>query len=114
MGIAFNLASFPNTRIRPRPATRRAETFGGLAPVGIPVLAKAANRARTYLTIRNTNLSSDMAYGYGDQANDSNYLTNEGMILRPGDSMDIESLEDVYVMSIGATPVEFREDEGEG
>lgn len=114
MAVIEVLASFPNTRLRPRQATRTAETYGGIAPVGTPVLVRPENRNRTYLTLRNTNVQDSMVYGYGPDANDDVFLTNNGMILRPGDSMDIDSLEEVYAMSIGVTPVTFRVDEGQG
>lgn len=115
MGIVNYLASFPNTRQRPRKPTRVADVYGGIAPINVPVLAKEANKGRTYLTIRNINNQDTLVYGYGPQANDMQFLMDNGMHLRAGDSMDIEAYEqDIYVMSIGLTPVQYRLDEGRG
>lgn len=128
------LASFPNSRIRPRKPTESATTFGrtvepdgtiGAVDPGAaePVFADedsqtvngntvvaARNLNRTYLTIRNVDPSESIAYAYDDTID----ITVDGMILRAGDSADLESPQTVYAVSLGAVAVNLRYDQGIG
>lgn len=126
------LASFPNTRERPRRPTQSAITYAVAALIsavgpldtsttavtaanigqqttqGNTVVAPA-NPDRTYLTLRNLDPTEAVVYGYTDNP----ALDTEGMILRAGDSVDLDSIDNViYVRSIGATPVDCRIDRG--
>ena len=116
------LGSFPNTRQRPRKPTIDADTAQVLAKdaLGVPdissvadlvsddktdegklttngnTILRARNLDRTYLTLRNIDPSENIAYGYRDRAN----LATSGMILRAGDSVDIDSPKIIFVRSL--------------
>ncbi len=66
MGALFLYASFPNSRIKPRPATTVATTYHTVAPVlGSPlVLAAAASLNRTYVMIKNLDAAVQLIYIY--------------------------------------------------
>lgn len=113
------LSSFPNTRQRPRKPTQKSDTnsFNKPIPTGISqsfdtsggnepleanegeytlnnnMIVKAYNQNRTYLTLRNGHSKFSIRYGYEDHAD----LGTRGMLLRAGDSVDIESPQTVYV-----------------
>lgn len=127
------LSSFPNTRERPRKPTQTADTYDvsalvpavgpidpnnttiteaniGQQTIGGNTILAASNADRTYITIRNLDPTDAIAYGYVDKN-----LTDEGMILRAGDSADLETIDTpVYVRSLGAAAIDVRVDEGEG
>ena len=133
-GIIQCLASFPNSRIRPRKPTasaitrgRTLEPAGTLGPVNPAVtepveadedsqtvngntVINARNLNRTYITIRNVDPSDAMAYGYEDTID----LALDGMILRAGDSVDLESPQTIYGISLGIASINIRFDRGIG
>ena len=133
------LASFPNTRERPRKPTQSSSTYqvdalvaaaGPVDPTAITItsanigqqtqngntILAAPNSDRTYLTLRNLSPSENLVYSYKPvgEADDPN-MDDNGMILRAGDSADLEDIDSVYyVRSLGAADVDCRIDEGEG
>lgn len=66
------LASFPNSRIKPRPSTTTSTTKTVALPTGAAlgtnVVLVAANANRTNLTFLNTSTTETMVYGYVDSA----------------------------------------------
>ena len=128
------LASFPNTRERPRKPTLTADTGrvmvkqSGVTGTfdttnGVTVsdegkvttngntIVKASDSDRTYLTLRNVSPADSLVYGYRDRSD----LNNTGMILRAGDSVDIDSLDTIYARGIsGSTDIDVRVDFGRG
>ena len=128
------LASFPNTRERSRKPTLTADTGKVLVKQngtiwtfdttnGVVVsdegkqttngntIVKATDQDRTYLTLRNVSPADAIVYGYRDRAD----LNNTGMILRAGDSVDIDSLDTIYARGIsGSTDIDVRIDYGRG
>lgn len=112
MAITTWLASFQNSRIRPRSATEDATTDQVTIAVGAPnTLVRAANPNRTYITLRNENTGSgeDIRYMYEDSAN----ILTDGFLLKAGEAIDLESKEAIYAQAISA-PVNMSIDEGEG
>lgn len=111
MAVGNCYASFPNSRIRARKATQSADT--GILTVNAsgPVnsLVRPANSDRTYLTLRNTG-AVPLRYGYVDRPT----LFQDGMLLNPGDAVDIESLQAIYAVCTTGGPTEATWDEGVG
>lgn len=101
-----NLASLPNSRVKPRSATRDAVTKS------VPVIANEitkiidANVDRTYLFIYNTHNTATLKYGYKNDINEIKFT------LRGDRGIDLESLGEVYVLTTTDLTVEY--DEGEG
>ncbi len=134
MPCGNKLASFPNTRERPRKPTLTADTGrvmvkqnGDIGTFdttnGVTVsdegkqttngntIVKAYDQDRTYLTLRNVSPADAIVYGYRDRAD----LNNTGMILRAGDSVDIDSLDTIYARGIsGSMDIDVRIDFGRG
>lgn len=109
--MATLLASFPNSRIKPRPATSQSDTLIVSVPAGVPTLVAPANQNRTLITLRNTS-SADTAY-YGYDANiDDQVGPDGGMPLLPNDSVDLQDPGDIYVFC--ASAVDIAIDQGEG
>lgn len=123
-----DLASFPNSRIRPRKATRAADTYhilassdgtigaldttvtppqntdrGSITTQGNVVVAEE-NENRTYLTLRNIDAERSVRYGYVDR----NTLADDGFELRAGDSVDLEAPTAIYVVGIATDNLQVR------
>lgn len=135
------LASFPNTRQRPRKPTQESFTRNytlptngttGLLDTGAGgfdqtddsnegqvttvgnMLIKAYMQERTYITLRNLGSAQNIRYRYKDATVDGAGFTT-GMTLRAGDSVDLESPEMIFVENMdGAEPVEIAIDWGIG
>jgi len=63
----FLYASFPNSRIKPRPSTVTAITFVVTVAdntAAVPTLLSPANLNRTYISLENLSTADDMVYGY--------------------------------------------------
>lgn len=111
MALGQSYASFPNSRIRSRKATQTAET--GLVTIpaapGPNVEILSSNQNRTYLTLRNTG-TVPFRYGYDDRAT----LYLDGMLMNPGDAVDVESLQALFACCVTAGTTECTYDEGVG
>jgi hypothetical protein len=111
MAIGQCYGSFPNSRQAARKATTIADT--GIVVVngnaGPNSLIRPANVNRTYLTLRNTG-AAPARYGYFDRGT----LSLDGMLLNPGDAVDLESPGAVYAIGTGAAATQFSWDQGEG
>ena len=129
---AKRLASFPNTRERPRRPTQTADTYSvdaltsavgpfdtstteiteadiGTQTTNGNTIAAPIDPDRTYLTLRNLDPLNSIVYGYKDLAD----LDTEGMILKAGDSADLDAIDDpIYIRSIGPALVDCRIDRG--
>ena len=104
-------SSFPTARTKAGKVTQVADTGAATAPIagGLPGLIRPANPDRTYLTLRN--IGTDLArYGYVSRAS----LNVDGMQLKPGDAVDVDSPGDIYIVSETASTVDFNWDEGTG
>ncbi len=101
-----NLASLPNSRIKPRSATRGAITKAVDVTANVIKEIVAPNPDRTYLFIFNSHLTADLKYGYMNDENEIKFT------LRADRGIDLESLGSVYVLSTVDLTVEY--DEGEG
>jgi hypothetical protein len=110
MGLITCLASFPNSRIAPRPSTQIADTYTVNIPNGVNTLLVPANVNRTYLNIKNDSLTTYVRYDYEDTGAT---LATDGFLLAPGAAVDIEAPLDVWVRALGAN-VDISIDEGEG
>ena len=117
MGIITEYASLPNSRQRPRKPTQEADTFiihipvdntiGVIDPSVDPVTSANRgnvtfngnsilienNQNRTLLTLRNVHASAYIRYGFVDRPT----LNQDGLLLKAGDSVDLESPQVVYV-----------------
>jgi len=106
------LASFPNSRIKPRPATTSSDTFSITVPTAVATLIAAANPNRTVLTIRNTS-PTDAYYGYDAGITVAPGPTS-GFLLKGLDSVDIQDPGDVYVIQSSGVAIQIDVDAGQG
>ena len=111
MPLGACYASFPNSRIRSRKATATADTGILTVPAspGPNVQIRSSNQNRTYLTLRNTG-TVPFRYGYVDRST----LYLDGMLMNPGDAVDLESLQAVFACCVTAGTTEVTYDEGQG
>jgi hypothetical protein len=116
MALTF-LASFPDSRTYPRPATSFAITSTGLIPVGVVTYGIVGDTNSTYVTVRNNSAIDDMYFYYVDVGSPAPLLADilaDGFLLEAGDAYEIESKQDVYFATNGGAPVPFNLDHGFG
>lgn len=107
------LASFPNSRIKPRAARSQGSTDIITVPVGSPAaLVVPANPDRTDLALRNLDSIQSVWYGYAPTIDGT--VTGEGFELKPLEEKDIQGPQAVYVYNGGPNPVNVVFDEGSG
>ncbi len=105
-----SLGSFPNSRIKPRPATSAARTTVQTIGIGANFVFPA-NINRTYLSIRNESSTDDLRYSY---AASPGPLPANGFLVRRLEAVDIETQEAVTVWNVGAAAIQVSFDEGQG
>lgn len=106
--MSVKLASFPNSRIKPRPATRVAVTSEVNITSAGPVTILPANENRTIATLFNSG-ANDIRYQYATSVG----ILASGFLLKAGGSIDLESPEEIFGQAIGADSLCYV-DEGEG
>lgn len=104
------LASFQNSRIKPRNATVTAETGSVSVSNVVETTIRPANVNRTYMTLRNLDPTNPIRYGYPAQFGS---LSLDGFLLKAGDAVDLESTEEVRAIASGGI-VPTCWDEGSG
>ena len=109
MAISLVLASFPNSRIKPRNAASQAATTQVNCPNGVATLVAAQNANRVYLSLRNTDNAKNLYYGYSPLVD-----ATTGFLLRSYESFEVFYLGDVYIFNPNATPIVVDIDEGSG
>jgi hypothetical protein len=101
----IDLASFPNSRIKPRAATSESHIFNGSLVAGQITMVRPFLSERTYATLKN-NTGSDLKYDREGHPN-----TN-GFLLSPGQAIDLEGPQEIYLWSsVGGS---WTIDEGRG
>ena len=115
MGV--NLASFPNSRIQPTPATSLADQAELSGPPAPGVLIIPANANRTYLTIYNRSGTDSFKFlnysGVGPAPTAANILA-DGFEIIAGAAYEVDTPEATYIVSTTAAPVPIDTDEGSG
>jgi len=108
------LASFPNSRIKTRKPTTVADTLGFTLPTGVvtPIIAADANR--TYLTVRNTDLLNDVVYGYRNTITQGTGLATDGFLIKAGESVDIDSPQQIFALQSSGGNILLTLDRGQG
>jgi hypothetical protein len=104
------LASLPNSRVKPRPATSQSSTVIIPVPTGIVTLVRAANPNNTDVMLRNLSNANDIYYGY---VNTIDGITT-GFKLVPLDAIDLDDPGDVFVLQNSGGPLLVCLDKGEG
>lgn len=112
--MADNLASFPNSRVKPRSATSNARTKraqinadgeaagtvladGGVVTTNGNTLVLPANENQTYINIRNESKTHRLYYAYSDLPDIINGVgENAGGFLEVGEAFDAESKSGIY------------------
>lgn len=105
-----SLASYPNSRVKPRPATSEGviSVVELEASTGSNVMILPIDANRVIATLSNPS-TVDIRYDYFDNVN----ILTEGFLLKAGCSIDIESKGEVYAISTGSV-VEVQLDIGRG
>lgn len=109
MGIVALLGSFPNSQVRPRKATQTEETGTVPVPSSTVTTIAAANPNRTFLTIKN---EGPTEIRWGTAAVPPTALS--GFLLGAGEGIDIETPEEIQVITTQAGTTEVSVEEGEG
>jgi hypothetical protein len=103
------LASFQDSRTKPRKATSTAQTYRQTI-TDVPVSIRPSNDNRTYLTLRNESLGDDLRYAYNIAD-----LPLQGFLLRFGETVDIESPQEIFaVANVALKIIDICMDEGNG
>ena len=104
------LASFPNSRIKPRPATSQAVTSHVSCAAGVATLVQIADPNRTYLNVRNLDSTTTVYLGYDNTVNAST-----GIPLAPNQEYDnIATQQSVYIFNPSGAPINVSLDNGDG
>lgn len=108
--MSVKLASFPNSRIKPRPATRDATQFTFSIPSGVATKIADVNPDRTYYLVENLS-AAQLRVGY-----EALNLDTIGFIVpgAPGGVREIESLEEIWVYQNSGAPIDIYTEEGVG
>ena len=107
------LASFPNSRIKNR--SPRSQGFTDIVTIamGSPAqLVVPLNPDRTDLVLRNLDSLQSCFYGYLPTIDGT--TIGEGFELKPLESIDIVTTQNVYVYNPGPLPMNVVFDEGSG
>ena len=91
--MLIDLASFPNSRIKPRPVTEQSVQGQITVPANTPTLVRAANPNRVNLTIYNQSLTGTLRYMTGTTVN----IESQGFELGPDRAIDLDDPQSVYV-----------------
>ena len=117
--MAFDLASFKNSRVYGRKATTSASTADLVinAIAGPPTLILAADLDRTYGTLENLHATDSMKYMYrasGAAIPTIAQILANGFELLAGVGVDTESPEELYGLSTTVNPIPVDIDQGRG
>ena len=116
--MSTKLASFPNSRIKPRAATREATTPQIIVLDvigGGPTQLVAADPNRTYLTIRNISSTTNMKYAYRKEGFPIPAPADFHFPIFYGETASgLESPQEVWGLSDGPGPVTAELDVGTG
>lgn len=119
MGLTY-LASFPNSRIKPRAATRVAVTSEATVNLTKTKIAEA-DANRVYLTMRTLSTTSPIKYGYAEVPGtppidaEMQFTLFPGTPSGKGDALaDVQSPQEIWAISLGPDPVDLELDVGVG
>jgi hypothetical protein len=104
-----DLASFPNSRIKPRSATQFSIIDRQNVNADTTVELRPLAADRTVCTIGNQSTNTDLLYIRGDGTD----IVTKGYILKAGQAIDLEGPESIWVRPIG-NPVLVTYDDGRG
>lgn len=107
------LASFPNSRIKPRPARTTGDTDIVEIPNNVTTKILDADPNRVNALLRNLSSNFPIYYGYDNSVNSSVGETG-GMLVAPLDSVVIDDPRDVYVFQNSGGPINISLDVGQG
>ena len=106
----IKLASLPNSRVKPRPATTQSSTVIISIPTGVVTLVRAANANNTDVMLRNLSNSDPLYYGYVNTIDG----INTGFELMPLDATDLDDPGNVFVLQNSGGPLLVCLDKGQG
>lgn len=107
------LASFPNSRIKPRPATSQRDTSIVEVPDGGVSSVASPNQNRTDIQLRNLDSANSVYYGYENSIDDS--VGASGSVeLKAGETVSIDVTSEIFVFNNSGAAINIAIDEGEG
>lgn len=112
--MSVQLASFPNSRIKPRPVRSQGDTEI-LTLAGGPGVTQIlpANLNRVNALVRNLDSTNNLYYGY-DNAIDGSPGAQGGFLLSPLQTVSLDDPRAIFIYNGNAAPVNICIDEGEG
>lgn len=119
-GVAFDLASFKNSREYARKATTTATTSDITIAANtalLPTLLMAVDTNRTYATLYNRHATDSFKYFYRhatDPAPTVAQILAEGFEIIANGAIDLESPEEVWAVSTTVNPIPADMDIGDG
>lgn len=112
--MSVQLASFPNSRVKPRPVRSTGTTQIITIPAG-PGVTQILNADpnRVNVLIRNLDSALDLYYGYSNTINGSPGV-NGGFELKPFDTANLDDPRPIYIYNGNGSPVNICLDIGQG
>lgn len=101
----IDLASFPNSRIKPRAATTESYIYNGTLVPSEVTLVRPILPERTYATLKN---NTGAALYYDRHGNPD----TDGFLLEPGQAIDLEGPQAIYLWATAGG--DWTIDEGRG
>lgn len=89
----IDLASFPNSRIKPRPVTEVSFQDQVTIPAGESVMIRPAQSDRVRITIYNQSLTGTLRYKTGDDTD----IETIGFEVGPNRAVDLDDPQAIYV-----------------
>jgi hypothetical protein len=88
----IDLASFPNSRIKPRAATQVSNIYNGTLDASTVTMARPDVPERTYATLKN-NTGAQLYYDR------SGIPDTDGFVLEVGQAIDLEGPQPIYLFA---------------
>ena len=112
--MSVQLASFPNSRVKPRPVRTQGDTQIQTLPAGPGVTQiLPANLNRVNALVRNLDSSNSLYYGY-DNSIDGSPGPQGGFLLSPLQTVSLDDPKAIFIDNPNGVAVNICIDEGEG
>lgn len=108
-----DLASFPNSRIKPRSATQFSFIGQVTCPADTPTRIRPILNERTVLTIYNQSTTVTLRYKRGNDDTAPANIATDGFVLGPDRAIDLEGPEALWVYPVGGD-IDISYDDGVG
>lgn len=106
----FFLASFPNSRIKPRPPRSTGTAVIVAVPTGVATQILPSDANRTDLIVRNLDSVNTIWYGYSNTVDG----ITVGFPLKPGEAQNVDGPQALFIYQNSGAPINVSYDIGQG